>query len=398
MHKLPWSSEEIQDPHNLFLDVWATSGFWAFLALVAALALALWNLLGPSALSKGDRQPDRPRKSSIMVSRETMAPATAEHSAGPAARPGWLTVCAGLGLVLVFLVGEFNPFQNDLLVRWLVLTAGWTTAVLMGQGLWRRVPLAAFAFGAAALAMVINLLATGGIGFQGVAVCLWLLIALGLNLRDDRPCSQLREIDSRLPGFALALLWSALAGSFGGAIIPYWRCEAALAKAEEALAHQPPQYDRAQAAYEFAEQADKFSPRPWLGDAYLQLMVWDSPRFPARRLEVEEDPRTRLDGHDAPSKPQRLDLAQRAAEITRKLLAKVGASLTPKETIALQGSIVEATRKASLLYPTNASLHARLAAASAEIQMYQDAADERRSAATGWHHSPPRQEAARSAP
>ena len=29
LHKLPESSEEIHDPHNLFLEVWATAGVWA---------------------------------------------------------------------------------------------------------------------------------------------------------------------------------------------------------------------------------------------------------------------------------------------------------------------------------------------------------------------------------
>ena len=29
-YKLPQASEEILDPHNLFLDVWAMAGFWAF--------------------------------------------------------------------------------------------------------------------------------------------------------------------------------------------------------------------------------------------------------------------------------------------------------------------------------------------------------------------------------
>ena len=53
-YKLPQSSEEILDPHNLFLEVWATAGFWALLALVGALAWGLWNLLG-----RGDWRKER---------------------------------------------------------------------------------------------------------------------------------------------------------------------------------------------------------------------------------------------------------------------------------------------------------------------------------------------------
>ena len=57
MHKLPQSSEEILDPHNLFLEVWATGGSWALLALVAALASGIWLLLGrsPRAGASDDR-------------------------------------------------------------------------------------------------------------------------------------------------------------------------------------------------------------------------------------------------------------------------------------------------------------------------------------------------------
>ena len=47
-YKLPQASEEIQDPHNLFLEVWSTAGVWAVLALTGALAWGLWNVFGPS--------------------------------------------------------------------------------------------------------------------------------------------------------------------------------------------------------------------------------------------------------------------------------------------------------------------------------------------------------------
>ena len=47
-YKLPVASEEIQDPHNLFLEVWSTAGVWALLALLArwhgALGISLVDL------------------------------------------------------------------------------------------------------------------------------------------------------------------------------------------------------------------------------------------------------------------------------------------------------------------------------------------------------------------
>src|SRR5271166_1258310 len=126
-HKLPQSSEEIQDPHDLFLEVWATAGFWALLALLAALALAFWNLLGQAAAGPGedDKARVRPRRRPSEVSRETSPEVSRETSsvvaaalpAGAPCRLGWLTLSAGLGLVMVLLVGQMNLFQGDLLVR-----------------------------------------------------------------------------------------------------------------------------------------------------------------------------------------------------------------------------------------------------------------------------------------
>ena len=141
---------------------------------------------------------------------------------------------------MVLVIGEMNLFQEDLLPRigWRSPPAGWR--VVLGGGVWKRVTLPASAFGAAVIAVVINLLAAGGIGFPSVALALWLLVALGLNLREDRGCGQLREVSSPIPGFALAIVWAALAGSFVGAILPFWRSEAAVARADAALRCRPP--------------------------------------------------------------------------------------------------------------------------------------------------------------
>ena len=246
LHKLPQSSEEIQDPHDLFLEVWAIAGFWALAALAAALFLALWNLLGSSPAQGSQELTGEPSSTrSDGVPRETSKSAGLADPAPAPARLGWLLICGGSGLVMVLLVGPMNLFRDDLLVRWLVLLAGWLLAVLLGVSFWRRVPLPATAFGAAVLACVVNLTAAGGIGMPSVALALWMLIALGLNLREDRPCGLLRRYDGRLPAVALAIVWSALLGSFLGAITPYWRSEAALGRADDALARRPPDLLRA---------------------------------------------------------------------------------------------------------------------------------------------------------
>jgi O-antigen ligase len=378
LYKLPWASEEIQDPHNLFLEVWATAGFWALLALVSALVLAFWNLLGPA------RHPDAEARESGKRSGRGPEVGSREHTLSAAARDpdpapgrlGWLALSGGMGLVAVLVVGQFNLFQRDLLVRWLVLAAGWMIAALLGRRLWTGVELPASACGAAALAIVINLLAAGGIGFSSVALCLWLLIALGLNLRADRPCGRLREYESRLPGLGLAMIWAGLAGSFAGAITPFWRCEAALARADEALAHKPPDFARAEAAYEYAKSVDMYNPRPWLSDSYLQYLIWQSRGSKPGDLRWKKRPALLLLAASRPRNRNAWALHSERAKVTRELLNQVGPTLAPREIIPLQASVVEATRTASRLYPTNSMLHARLAEASAEISMFQDAVTE----------------------
>ena len=66
-HMLPTASEEIVDPHNLFLEVWATAGFLALLFLLTALAWAFRNLFGRArppidARSEVDRLSRRERR------------------------------------------------------------------------------------------------------------------------------------------------------------------------------------------------------------------------------------------------------------------------------------------------------------------------------------------------
>jgi hypothetical protein len=57
-------------------------------------------------------------------------------------------------------------------------------------------------------------------------------------------------------------------------------------------------------------------------------------------------------------------------------LQQVGPQIPPVDVVSFGAEIVKETRIATLLYPSNASLHARLAEASAEISMFGDALKE----------------------
>jgi O-antigen ligase len=384
-HKLPQASEEILDPHNLFLEVWATAGFWALLALVAALVWGVWNLLGPAARAEQGTDTGRTSRSRRRDSRwrsSSSVPDVLDHDQevdGPPRRVTWLIACAGVGgWALVVILGDLNPFMGDLIFRWMILGASWMAAVFLGAPLWGRLPIPAEALGAAVLAILINLLAAGGIGIPTVALGLWSMLALGLNLRDDRWCSRLHEYESRVPPFALATGWAALLGTFVGMVAPFWRSEAAIAEALAAIEHHPPDFDRADTAYKNAIVADRYYARPWRELAYLHLLVW-------RQSGAKVDDRqSRWSWTTIPylyqmaaTPPRNLNawtVHSERSRVIHQLLSLVGSKLDPLELVRYRGEMVKSTRTAVLLNPTSAELHGRLADASAEINMFQDAA------------------------
>ena len=385
-YKLPQSSEEILDPHNLFLEVWATAGVWAFLALAAALAWGLWNLLGRGTSFEERADAGRSSRAARRDLRQATITGLAnpidsdQGLAAPPRRVRWLAACAGFGgWALVVMLGRLNPFEGDLFFRWMILGASWAAAVFLGAPLWRRLPIPEMAVGAAVLAIVINLLAAGGIGIPTVALGLWSMLAIGLNLRDDRPCGRLREYESRVPPFVLAVGWAALLGTFVGVVSPFWRSEYFIAQADEAIRHLPPDFDRADEAYRNAIAADRFSARPWRESAHLHLMVWQQNGGKLDDQDKRWSWKTIPILYEGAAQPPRNPIAwgvhSERALVIRQMLGMIGSDLKPHEAIRLRGEMVKSTRTATRLNPTNTELHARLADASAEINMYQDAVD-----------------------
>ena len=381
-YKLPQWSEEILDPHNLFLEVWATGGFGAFLALLAALTLGLWYLLGPPSRPPAQTVPGRspPRRGHGQRTADPpAAPAPRRGDEDPDAPPRrstWLLASAGAGWVVVTVLGMLNPFEQDLFIRWLILGVSWVAAACLIAPLWQRIPIPPLALGAAVVAVLVNLLAAGGIGIPTVALGLWTAMALGLNLRDERACSRLREFESRVPPFIFAAVWAAVFGLFLGAVMPYWRSEAAISKADEAIRHRPPDFERAADAYLRAIAEDRYSVRPWLGYADLELLAWGTHGSKAEDVRWRAIPIILKDAVSLPRNPNSWSLHILRADRIRSILQRVGNQLPPIDVVSYGGEIVKETRIATLLYPSNASLHARLAEASAEISMFGDALKE----------------------
>ena len=372
-HKLPEASEEVADPHNLVLDVWANAGVFAVVALVAALALGLREVFGPP------READRDVPDPI-------DPLDARVETGKSLGPGdpprsvaWLVLSAGGAWLLVVALGKLDPINEwDALLRWLVLGAGWLLAVGLGAPLWRRGPIPAAAAGVGVVAVAVNLLAAGGIGMPAVALGLWALLALGLDLRADRPCGRPRDVYGRWGAFGLALVWAALVGTFYGTIAPAWRAEAALARAQ--AMERDPKATRHQvaAAYMLAKQRDEFSPRALIAVADYEYRAWR-----ARGAHGGDHVWPMIDwalqeAGKLPRNPRSLAVQRLRARLDGALLQTP--DLPESEARLLRRDRVEALARASALYPTNASLHAELADALALLGQYTLAGREGREA------------------
>jgi O-antigen ligase len=374
-HKLPQSSEEIQDPHNMVLDVWSTAGLPAAIVLVVTLGLGVWQALR-TRRGEGDEDVSPP------------SPAKSRRPGAPPVSANWLIPWGAAGWLAVVAFGKLNPFVGDLTTRWVILGAAWAAAIALGGLLWTRRPIPAAGAGVAVLATAINLLAAGGIGMPAVALSLWVLLALGLNLRDDLPCGQLRE----RPGLVLpalgALAWAGLVGAFAGAIGPFWLSEIALTRGEEAMAKNPPAFEVARGELEEAIQLDKANVIPFVDLAQLELAFWRSPE--ARTKVNKKDPNRSevwsrvfivLDAALKPPwrNPNSLAIRRLQARFARTILREISEP-TPLDLVSLHGKLVRAWRKAAQLYPTSADIRAQLALASAEMSLFGDAITEAQAA------------------
>ena len=367
-YKRAWASEEIADPHNLLLEAWAMAGLGAAVALALAIVLGLREAFGPPRGAPGPAE---------------IEPGPAKD--GPPGRARWLVACAAGGWLLAWPLGGLNPFREDtadLFARWAILGLAWPWAVMLGAPLWRRVAVPAAGLGAAALAIAINLLAAGGLGFAPVALGLWTAIALGQNLRDDRPSGRLRDAGGRGAAFGLAAVAAALIGSFAGAIGPAWQADADLAEAilDPRSLKDPASAQRAFAgaieAAERAMEADRYAARPYLTLAELEYQGWQS-----RGALPEDAVWFRIDTAllKAASPPRNRDsllVRRREATYAREFLSRHGSRLRRRDRDWLRARVADALKHSIPLYPTSALLRAEYAEALAELDRFPEAAAE----------------------
>ena len=169
--------ETIKDPHNFALEIWATSGVFALLALLGALAVFYRKVLravlaAPTVDGPGDLPPPPPGPREPLPVR-------------------WEFYVGGMaGLLLAFVLRVGDKSQDGIVVEAVtsgVLSVFWFAAF----GLFEQVEWSdrarALALATGVTATLVNLLVSGGINALSVAQPLWCAVALALSAADPAP-------------------------------------------------------------------------------------------------------------------------------------------------------------------------------------------------------------------
>lgn len=260
-HKLPESSEEIADPHNLFLDAWASGGLAAAVGLVAFILLGLKRQLARRPA------PDR-------------SPPSHAHSPKPLADP--------------LLLGIASAFWILFGVRWMLTgAADWRLAALAVGSVFamqllpaanRTTPVSPAPFAAATTALLVHLLGAGGMEMPAITQLLFLLVIVGtvVNAEITEPDSNARD-DSGVEETSRrtrAAVWA-----FGGScVVLFTLClstatlpvmkRQTLVQLGDVVWSADGSMNRALAFYQEAAAADPFSPEPLSRMADLTFLRW----------------------------------------------------------------------------------------------------------------------------
>ncbi|NQU21193.1 MAG: O-antigen ligase family protein, partial [Candidatus Nealsonbacteria bacterium] len=330
-YKLPAASEEVADPHNFLLEVWATAGTPAMLALLAVLGCFVWKV---SSLSLWER---------AGVSKAG-SPFTSPH-------PNPLPEGEGTDAAFFVLGGALAGVLLSIPLRTVVGLSSKTSSLWIGLPLaavciallyrWvanGRMPRWLPAVGVGVL--LINLLAAGGIGFPGVAGTFWLLLAVGLNTDRPRPLPRAYAVAGLAAAITLAVT------CYLSAYEPVLRSQTWMQRARW-----EPDREEAKNCLVMAAAADPLAAEPWRELAREALYSWqqapNAERFSRFELLIE--------------------MALRRAPKSSSAWAAAGESywqaFQTKDRAEHAEKAAEAYARAVELYPNSGPLRARLALA-----------------------------------
>lgn len=344
-HRLQQSSEEIADPHNMLLDVWANGsliGLAGIIGLIALVWMALWRISITEVAA-----PQSPPMASAGPNRNWIIPG--------------LTAFVLVILAQIFSTGIWDDAMDRLAVfavvwlgvAWLVprgFSSDSTTAPAMGL--------------IAATVLSVHLLGAGGIAMPAVTQLWLLLIAWGLTPEQETELSR----SGRFP-----VRYFVMCGLSGlmliGCFLTGWR---PVAERDRHLTagerHWTATGDRERAEREFrsAADADPLSPQPWQRLAELEFSRAmassrgiDRQHFDSAIAALNE---ARLRAPDRPS------LALRLAELKSGVASRTRLQ-------ADWAAAAEAYRDALPRHPTNVRLLADFTVALSHSGSAQEAAE-----------------------
>jgi hypothetical protein len=363
--KLPEASEEISDPHNVFLELWVTAGIFALIFFGAASAFFLWTV----SKSKSEEE------ESAQTDYETTA----------ASRNIWKLAGVSVSAFLIApVLGGWNLFQEDLLRRWLVLSLSWLFAWFISGSIIKHCSIKSEHLGAAFVSILITWLAAGGIGFPSVALGFWLLMAIGLNLADDRWLIAPTKVvfDNKALRFLPVAACVAVFGGFIGATVPFWKAESANAIATELLMGPAPKISAARQQLLLAIEADPKDSDAYVKLAELEYQNWLSEgskpeAFESAWKKIEFAYQSAL---SLPRNPIAVSIWRRQAGFIAMMIRQSGDRIPPVQQIALTAQRAKCLRTASTLYPTSAPIFAELAEVDSGLGLIDPAKIEARKA------------------
>lgn len=332
-YKLPQASETVADPHNFLLEVWATAGtpaLLALLAMVVVFALEVWS------------------RRQITI----CEPATPQSPAldSPTYDAGFVLAGALVGLLFGFLLAasvqsaSFLSSRNAAIPGLLLglPAAGifwWSIAGWIREGELRPPQLAI-----GLIVLGVNLLVAGAASFPGVAQTAWILIPLVLSLNQPATPPPTRHWRSWIAAGASVILFAAC---YFTSYSPVLHSGSAMSAAE-LIPFQST--DQLAAHYEQAAAADPWAAEPWQRLAQTRLTAW-------LRTGYEQDLadfRKAADEYacrELPSTP--------AAEQRENWYLQIFARSKKPEDL---DEALAAARLAAQRYPASARIHAELAA------------------------------------
>jgi len=321
-YKLPQASEDIADPHNFLLEVWATAGTPAAVALLAVLGCFAWATV------------------SLRTRRPASAPPTEPPGEETPDAARWVYGGGLVGFSLAWPLGIMGTTAPHLALLVMGLPLAAATVFFLADWVRRGdLPIALVIIGLGVL--LINLLAAGGIGFPGVSGTLWLLVAIGLVATEGKPQKTLRR--------PIVWLVPVLAAALAGAC--YWTAYKPVLSAQGSMAAATFDVENRRAHLLVAAAADPLWPECSKQLAQLALANWRDDHDPKSLAQFQQYTASALalDPQSSPSWAASGD----------QYLDVYGRTSSPEHL----SSAVAAYRRATALAPNKAEYHGKLAIA-----------------------------------